>query len=120
VRPRMVSAANLKAIRQAHYDYIVGMKMRGLLEVREQVPETCGRYREVKHNLWVKEVWVGPRRYVVCMNPERAEKDRKDRQAIRTSSSEAGLGGVKKINLQPRLSAISKSHQGAASLTRRG
>jgi hypothetical protein len=36
----------------------------------------------VKHNLHVKEVWVEQTRYVICSNPERAEKDRKDRQAI--------------------------------------
>jgi hypothetical protein len=78
----MVSAANLKAIAKAHYDYIVGMRMRKNLEVREEVLRRAGRYREVKHNLHVKEVWVDERRYVVCFNPERAEKDRQDRQAI--------------------------------------
>jgi len=94
----MVSAANLKAIRQAGYDYIVGMKMRGLLEVREQVLKRAGRYREVKHNLWVKEVWVGQRRYVVCVNPERAEKDRQDRQAILEKlQAKLASGGVKKL-----------------------
>lgn len=92
----MVSAKNLKAIRQAGYDYIVGMKMRGLLEVREQVLKRAGRYREVKHNLWVKEVWVGERRYVVCLNPERAEKDRQDREAILEKlQAKLACGGVK-------------------------
>lgn len=92
----MVSAKNLKAIRQAGYDYIVGMKMRGLLEVREQVLKRAGRYREVKHNLWVKEVWVGERRYVVCLNPERAEKDRQDREAILEKlQAKLASGGVK-------------------------
>ena len=94
----MVSAANLKAIRQAGYDYIVGMKMRRLLEVREHVLKRAGRYREVKHNLWVKEVWVGQRRYVVCLNPERAEKDRQDRQAILEKlQAKLASGGVKKL-----------------------
>jgi hypothetical protein len=113
----MVSAANLKAIRQAHYDYIVGMKMRGLLEVRERVLKRAGRYREVKHNLWVKEVWVGQRRYVVCMNPERAEKDRKDRQAI-LEKLEAKLasGGVKKLISNRGYRRFLKVTKGAASL----
>ena len=92
----MVSAKNLKAIREAGYEYIVGMKMRGLLEVRQQVLKRAGRYREVKHNLGVKEVWVGERRYVVCVNPERAEKDRQDRQAIlQKLEAQLASGGVK-------------------------
>jgi Transposase DDE domain len=78
----MVSAANLKAVAAAGYQYIVGMRMRRNLEVREQVLRRAGRYRELKHNLHVKEVFVDERRYVVCCNPERAEKDRKDRAAI--------------------------------------
>jgi hypothetical protein len=94
----MVSAANLQAIRAAGYDYIVGMKMRRLLEVREQVLKRAGRYREVQHNLHVKEVWVGDRRYVVCINPERADKDRKDREAILEKlRAKLATGGVKRL-----------------------
>jgi hypothetical protein len=94
----MVSAANLKAIEQAGYQYIVGMKMRRLLEVREQVLKRAGRYREVQHNLHVKEVWVDDRRYVVCVNPERAEKDRRDREAILEKlRTKLGSGGVKSL-----------------------
>lgn len=78
----MVSAANLKAITQAGCEYIVGMRMRRNLEVREEVLRRAGRYQEVQHNLHVKEVRVDDRRYVVCFNPERAEKDRNDRQLI--------------------------------------
>lgn len=78
----MVSKANLKAIRKAGYDYIVGMKMRRLIEVRDNVLGRAGRYQEVSENLRVKEVWVQRRRYVICFNPEEAEKDRHDREAI--------------------------------------
>jgi hypothetical protein len=92
----MVSAANLQHIEQAGYEYIVGMKMRRLLEVREQVLRRAGRYREVQHNLHVKEVWVGDRRYVICFNPERAEKDRQDREALLAKlRSKLGAAGVK-------------------------
>jgi hypothetical protein len=113
----MVSAQNLKALRQAHYDYIVGMKMRGLLEVREEVLKRAGRYREVKHNLWVKEVWVGERRYVVCVNPERAEKDRQDRQAI-LAKLEAKLasGGVKRLISNRGYRRFLKVTKGAAQI----
>jgi transposase len=94
----MVSAANLRELEQAHYEYIVGMKMRRLLEVREGVLKRAGRYREVQHNLHVKEVWVETRRYVVCVNPERAEKDRQDREAILESlRSKLSSGGLKRL-----------------------
>src|SRR3970040_1208344 len=78
----VVAAATLKPIAKAGYDYIVGMRMRRNLEVREEVLRRAGRYREVKRNLHVKEVWVDERRYIVCFNPDRAEKDRHDREAL--------------------------------------
>ncbi|MBI2900172.1 MAG: IS1634 family transposase [Planctomycetes bacterium] len=94
----MVSAANLKALDKAGYPYIVGMKMRGLLDVREKVLGRAGRYRVVDTNLHVKEVQVGDRRYVICFNPERAEKDRKDREAILERLKEKlARGGVKTL-----------------------
>jgi hypothetical protein len=84
---------------------------------REQVLKRAGRYRELQHNLRVKELWVGPRRYVVCMNPERAEKDRKDRQAI-LEKLEAKLasGGVKKLISNRGYRRFLKVTKGAASL----
>lgn len=113
----MVSAANLKAIRKAGYDYIVGMKMRGLLEVREKVLKRAGRYHEVQPNLGVKEVWVGQRRYVVCMNPERAEKDRQDREAILEKLRiKLSSGGVKKLISNRGYRRFLKVSSGAASI----
>ncbi|PIQ82010.1 MAG: transposase, partial [Candidatus Omnitrophica bacterium CG11_big_fil_rev_8_21_14_0_20_64_10] len=96
----MVSGANLKAVRQAGYDYIVGMKMRRLVEVRDNVLARAGRYQEVANNLHVKEVWVRNRnrRYVICFNPEEAEKDRRDREAILEKiRQKLASGGVKKL-----------------------
>jgi hypothetical protein len=94
----MVSKANLKAIREAGYDYIVGMKMRRLIEVRDNVLGRAGRYQEVSENLRVKEVWVQQRRYVICFNPEEAEKDRHDREAILAKiEDKLKSGGIKKL-----------------------
>jgi len=56
--------------------------------VRDEVLSRAGRYREVEGNLWVKEVWVGDRRYIVCYNPEEAEKDAHDREALLQSLEE--------------------------------
>jgi transposase len=94
----MVSKANLKAIRKAGYDYIVGMKMRRLIEVRDKVLGRAGRYQDVSENLQVKEVWVQRRRYVICLNPEEAEKDRHDREAILAKiADKLKSGGIKKL-----------------------
>ena len=113
----MVSARNLKAIRQARYDYIVGMKMRGLLEVRERVLKRAGRYREVKHILEAKQVWVEDRRYVVCFNPERVEKDRRDRQAILDKlAAKLAAGGVKRLITNRGYRRFLKVTRGAAQI----
>src|SRR5262249_56010481 len=45
-----------------------------------------GGYREVAHNLRVKEVWVGGgerrRRYVVCHNPDEAAREHAHRERL--------------------------------------
>jgi transposase len=94
----MVSKANLKALTKAKYEYIVGVKMRGLVEVRDEVLGRAGRYQIVGPNLQVKEVFVDHRRYVVCYNPDEAEKDRHDRQAIiEKLEKKLKSGGVKAL-----------------------
>jgi len=94
----MVSEANLAALTQAGYQYIVGMKMRGLKEVRDEVLARAGRYQLVNERLQVKEVRVAERRYVVCYNPEEAAKDRHDRDAIlATLEKKLAAGGIKKL-----------------------
>lgn len=94
----MVSQANLKGMEAVGFEYIVGMKMRGSTEVRDQVLSRAGAYAEVQENLWVKEVKVEDRRYVVCRNPEEAEKDRRDREAILEKIRERlKKGGVKAL-----------------------
>jgi len=63
-------------------DYILGMRLRKNKEVRDIVLSRAGRYHKVADNLWVKEVWVGDRRYIVCYNQEERERDRQRRQEI--------------------------------------
>jgi hypothetical protein len=94
----MVSASNLAAIEQAGFQYIVGMKMRNLVEVRDEVLGRAGRYHEVSENLRVKEVRVEDRRYVVCFNPDEASKDRADRQAtLEKIGLKLAKGGLKQL-----------------------
>jgi Transposase DDE domain len=94
----MVSAKNLAAVEKAGFQYIVGMKMRNLVEVRDEVLGRAGRYHEVSDNLRVKEVHVEERRYVVCFNPDEARKDRLDREAtLEKIRQKLERGGVKQL-----------------------
>jgi len=104
----MVSEENLAKIeKEAGYRYIVGVKMRGLVEVRDEVLSRAGRYADVNDSLQVKEVWIEDeltprqkRRYVVCFNPDEAKKDRADREAIVNKLKKklgSGPGGIKRL-----------------------
>jgi hypothetical protein len=86
--------------------YILGARMRSVKEVREEVLADDAPFQEVygpkqSHEdpapLQVKDVWVEDRRYVVCFNPERARKDRADRDAIVASLDEQLRRGPKSL-----------------------
>jgi transposase len=114
----MVSKKNLEAMEQAKYQYIVGMKLRGLVEVRDEVLGRAGRYKEVNDNLRVKEVWVEEaRRYIVCFNPEEAKKDLKDREAILEKvEKKLASGGVKKLIANRGYRRYLKGAKGSAAI----
>jgi transposase len=90
--------------RQVHF--ILGARLRNVKEIYEEVLSRGGRYREVRgprekstdpSPLKVKEVCVGDRRYVVCLNEEQARKDRADREAIVESLREQRKHGDKAL-----------------------
>lgn len=94
----MVSKKNLAQLTEAGFEYIIGVKMRGFLEVRANVLARSGRYKVVRENLEVKEVLVEDRRYVICFNPEEAKKDRTDREKIIAAlQKKLSEGGIKKL-----------------------
>ena len=66
--------------------YILATKMRAGDEVTKEVVTRAGRYQEVAERLRVKAVVVGDgerrRRYVVCHNPEQAERQRLHREKL--------------------------------------
>lgn len=94
----MVSKKTLDALTAQGFEYIVGMKMRGCLEVRAEVLARAGRYHVVREHLQVKEVRVEDRRYVVCVNPEEATKDRADREKILAAlEQKLAAGGIKRL-----------------------
>lgn len=78
----MFSAQNLRRMRRASMDYIIGAPMRRLNEVKKQVLSRPGRYHKVSDNLEVKQVNVGKARYIVCLNREEAVKDQRTREAM--------------------------------------
>jgi hypothetical protein len=81
----MMSAERIEQLAgdgEAPYGYVLGCRMRRQKEVTEAVLARGGRYRPVADNLEVKEVRVGPRRYVVCRNPQEARRDAAERAAI--------------------------------------
>src|SRR3970282_2160371 len=66
--------------------YIFAAKMRAGDEVTKEVVTRAGRYQELAETLRVKEVVVADgerrRRYVVCHNPEQAERQRRHREKL--------------------------------------
>jgi hypothetical protein len=89
----MISRETIEALEKDErgWQYILGARMRSQNEVKDEVLSRAGRYRvvhpkRVESNdpspLKVKEVWVGERRYVVCLNEDEARKDAADREAI--------------------------------------
>lgn len=89
----MISAETVATLESAELDcdYVLGARMRSVKEVRERVLADRGDFLEVTPErktskdpspLKVKEVNIGPRRYVVCLNEEQRRKDAADRQAI--------------------------------------
>lgn len=77
----MVSKKILDELDKNHIEYIVGMRMRKVKDV-SNVLNTGGRYKVVKENLKVKEVWYDADRYIVCHNPAQAEHDKKAREEM--------------------------------------
>jgi hypothetical protein len=89
----MISASTMAALesKEMDCDYILGARMRSVKEVSERVLAHRGRYQEVTPErktskdpspLKVKEVLIGDRRYIVCLNEEQRRKDAADRKAI--------------------------------------
>jgi len=76
------SADNLVYLRRAGGHYIAGMRMRDGNALVEQALSRQGRYQQVRDNLRVKEVRLDGTdvRFVICHNPEQAERDKLQRQ----------------------------------------
>src|SRR5271165_5780865 len=82
----MYSAENMAALSRGLGRYILAVPMRKVKEIELEVLTRPGRYKPVADNLQVKEVVVGEgerrRRYVLCLNPEEAERQRRHREQV--------------------------------------
>jgi Transposase DDE domain len=86
----MISAATIAALEERGLEYVLGVRERTDALVRSVVLEDARPFTPLciqrangnDTQLWVKEVKVDKRRYIVCRNEEEAEKDAADRQAI--------------------------------------
>ena len=88
---------DLLAAGKAPFDYILGCRMRRQKEIGVEVLGRGGRYQEVAENLKVKEVLVGDRRYIICLNEEEERKDEAAREAILAHLREKLAGGAKSL-----------------------
>lgn len=104
----MISAETLRQLEnpRRNIPYILGTRMRKVNAVKFNVLSRAGRYKEVYPEgkrpkdpspLKVKEVRVDGARYIVCINPRQARKDRKDREAIIASLKEQIKKGPKSL-----------------------
>jgi len=87
----MISKETIDDLEQQGWPYILGVRMRKQVEVRDEVLADKGRFRVVHEArqkstdpapLKVKDVYVDDRRYVVCVNHEEVESDRLKRETI--------------------------------------
>jgi Transposase DDE domain len=87
----MICDDTVATLEEVERPYILGARMRKQKEVRAQVLADRGRFRVVQGPrersddpapLKVKEVRIGGRRYVVCINSEQVEHDREQREKI--------------------------------------
>jgi transposase len=77
------SQKNRLHLRTGDHHYIIGEKLRsGSAEATEALARQ-GRYQDVRDNLRVKEVRIREdERFVICFNPEAAERDAKIRERL--------------------------------------
>jgi transposase len=82
----MNSEENRRSLALGNGKYILASRMRAGDEVTTDVLARAGRYQQVRDNLRVKEVIVGDgerrQRYVVCHNPDEADRQRKHREKL--------------------------------------
>lgn len=100
----MISQSTVGAMEARGLNYILGVRMRRVNHVKREVLSRAGRYQEVVPEiklskapapLRVKEVMHNDTRYIVCLNPRQARKDKADRDTIVESLRDRIKSGAK-------------------------
>jgi hypothetical protein len=99
------SAENRRYLQRAGGHYIIGEKLRGESVEAKAALARQGRYRAVAGNLEVKEVRVDDGtmrdRFVICRNPDQAERDRAVRDQI-VAQLEDAIAGSDRLGADER------------------
>lgn len=96
----MISRDTVDELEARGWHYILGARLRADKTVRDEVLARPGRYHVVGESaspLRVKEVKLGERRYIVCLNEDQRVKDAADREAILISLREKLKQGDKAL-----------------------
>ena len=123
----MISKETMKTLDdpETGLPYILGVRMRKVKEVRDEVLADAQEFEEVRPEgksskdpspLQVKEVSVNGRRYIVCLNPKEARKDQADREAILASLEEQLKKGATSLVGNRGFRRYLKSEKGAFSI----
>ena len=96
------SEENRRYLRRGDHHYIIGEKLRSGSAEATAALQRQGRYQQVADNLRVKEVRIAEHeRFVICYNPEQAERD----AAVRTrllAQLEETIAGTDKLPASKR------------------
>jgi len=106
------SAQNRRELRRGGGHYIIGEKLRSGSAEATAALSRQGRYQHVRDNLQVKEVKIATdERFVICYNPEQAERDAALREVMvgKLTAMIAGtdtLSVTKRAELRGRISTM--------------
>jgi hypothetical protein len=82
----MNSKTNRAKLAEACGKYLLATRMASVKEIRRDVLSRPGRYRKIRENLLAKEVVLGEgdrrRRYILCLNPREARRQKIHREAV--------------------------------------
>jgi len=96
------SAENRRYLRAGDHHYIIGEKLRSGSAEADAALSRQGRYQEVAENLRVKEVRISDsERFVICYNPEAAQRDAAVRERMLTRLQET-IDGSDKLSATKR------------------
>jgi len=117
------SAENRRYLQRCGGHYIIGEKLRGDSKEAAAALARQGRYRTVAGNLQIKEVVIDDAtmrdRFVICKNPEQAQRDKHVRDEL-IAHLEAQIAGSDKLTPENRvkLHARVKTKRGLARFLR--